>query len=67
MKKQPLAELESDFRTALEHFVAAGREMLLAGEALLEVGVRMADRFLEEKPSRGPAKKPGPAKKVEVK
>ena len=66
MKKESKAELAADFRQALEHFVSAGREMLLAGEALLEVGVTMADKFLEEKPPAGSARKAGTAKKVEV-
>ena len=57
MKKQASEQLAVDFRQALEHFVAAGREMLLAGETLLEVGVKMADKFLEEKP---PAHAPRP-------
>jgi hypothetical protein len=67
MEKESKAELAADFRQALEHFVSAGREMLLAGEALLEVGVTMADRFLEEKPPVGSAAKAGAAKKVDVK
>ena len=66
MKKDQKAELAADFRQALEHFVSAGREMLLAGEALLEVGVSMADNFIEEKPAAGSATKAGTAKKVEV-
>ncbi len=57
MKKKAPSELPTELREAAEHFVAAGKEMLLAAEALLEVGVRLADRFLEEKPATSPAKK----------
>jgi hypothetical protein len=66
VKKEGSVQLDTDFRQALEHFIAAGREMLLAGEVLLEAGIKMADRFLEEKPaSKGPQKE-GSAKKVHV-
>ncbi len=66
MKKEASAELVVDFRQALEHFIAAGREVLLAGEALLEVGIKMADKFLEERPASKRSEKAGPAKKVHV-
>jgi hypothetical protein len=66
VKKQVSPELTVDFRQALEHFIAAGREMLLAGEALLEVGIKMADKFLEDRPASQASEKAGPAKKVHV-